>query len=255
MDDSGEGSASSGGGVEGEGHVDVVEGGVDREEGERETASAGISEHGAGGADGEAIGLGDGSQEAEPDGERNAGPDGGGPVVGEVARGQWRDRGGQEAETGGDVDAGKDKPQESNFRKRADAEAGAGRVRIEEGEPSLKNADGGDAAADAPATGSADRKKSEATNPPRDSTPVDAPVEPSFQRLPIPQPSDDPPSLGSLQVPPLAAPREEPTERTHTFHAFPPAETVTISRGGEPVDSAPNLREDPNFTWEADGIG
>ena len=48
---------------------------------------------------------------------------------------------------------------------------------------------------------------------------------------------------------------EESAERTHTFHAFPPADTVTISRRGEPVDSVPNLRDDPNFTWEADGIG
>ncbi len=48
---------------------------------------------------------------------------------------------------------------------------------------------------------------------------------------------------------------EESDERTHTFHAFPPAETVTISRRGEPVESAPNPRNDPNFTWEADGIG
>lgn len=44
-------------------------------------------------------------------------------------------------------------------------------------------------------------------------------------------------------------------ERTWTFHAFPPADTVTISSHGEPVDSVPNLHDDPNFTWEADGIG
>ena len=48
---------------------------------------------------------------------------------------------------------------------------------------------------------------------------------------------------------------EEDSMRTWTYHAFPPAETVTILRGGEPVDSLPELADDPNFTWEADGIG
>lgn len=52
-----------------------------------------------------------------------------------------------------------------------------------------------------------------------------------------------------------SATHENSTERTHTFHAFPPADTVTITRRGEPVDSMPNLQDDPNFTWEADGIG
>lgn len=48
---------------------------------------------------------------------------------------------------------------------------------------------------------------------------------------------------------------EENDERTWTYHAFPPPDTVTISRRGEPVDSLPDLVDDPNFTWEADGIG
>ncbi|CAM9846637.1 unnamed protein product [Ectocarpus fasciculatus] len=51
------------------------------------------------------------------------------------------------------------------------------------------------------------------------------------------------------------APHDEATERTHTFHAFPPADTVTILCRGEPVTGVPNLRDDPSFTWEADGIG
>lgn len=51
------------------------------------------------------------------------------------------------------------------------------------------------------------------------------------------------------------APYDEATERTHTFHAFPPADTVTILCRGEPVNGVPNLRDDPSFTWEADGIG
>ncbi|CBN77444.1 conserved unknown protein [Ectocarpus siliculosus] len=50
-------------------------------------------------------------------------------------------------------------------------------------------------------------------------------------------------------------PHDEATERTHTFHAFPPADTVTILCRGEPVNGVPNLRDDPSFTWEADGIG
>ena len=49
--------------------------------------------------------------------------------------------------------------------------------------------------------------------------------------------------------------REASSERTHTFHAFPPPETVTISRLGKPVVRAPNLIDDSSFTWEADGIG
>lgn len=48
---------------------------------------------------------------------------------------------------------------------------------------------------------------------------------------------------------------EEAVERTHTFHAFPPAETVSISCRGEPVDRVPNLKDDPSFVWEADGVG
>ncbi|CAM9395735.1 unnamed protein product [Scytosiphon promiscuus] len=71
-----------------------------------------------------------------------------------------------------------------------------------------------------------------------------------------------PPPKPSLRAPSRADPswdyfaaHENSTERTHTFHAFPPADTVTITRRGEPVDSVPNLQDDPNFTWEADGIG
>lgn len=60
----------------------------------------------------------------------------------------------------------------------------------------------------------------------------------------------------ALLLPPEASPQpQEHLERTHTFHAFPPADTVTILCKGEPVESVPNLRDDPNFTWEADGVG
>lgn len=55
--------------------------------------------------------------------------------------------------------------------------------------------------------------------------------------------------------PPLIPLRETSVEGTHTFHAFPPPETVTISRRGAPVDREPNLRDESSFTWEADGIG
>lgn len=57
---------------------------------------------------------------------------------------------------------------------------------------------------------------------------------------------------GEPSVTPL---KEAPIEGTHTFHAFPPPETVTISRRGGAVDRVPNLRDESSFTWEADGIG
>lgn len=219
------------------------------ENNERETGSAGIGGHDDRGVlsiDEEATGVGDGLQDAESDEEESAGSNGGVPVVGDGGRGQWRDREEQETKHGGDVDAGRENSQESGFPKRADVGmgAGAGRVDIEEGDDSFENAGGGDAAEDASTRSSAEPKTSGATDP-----------EPSFQGLPMPQSSNDLPLLDSPEVPPFVPPREEPAERTYTFHAFPPAETVTISRRGEPVDSVPNLREDPNFTWEADGIG
>lgn len=74
---------------------------------------------------------------------------------------------------------------------------------------------------------------------------------PSQQQTPLQQPPEDStdPSMRDF------AEQEESDERTHTFHAFPPADTVTISCRGEPVDSVPNPRADASFTWEADGIG
>lgn len=74
---------------------------------------------------------------------------------------------------------------------------------------------------------------------------------PSHPETPLQQPpeGDDGPSIGGF------AEQEESDERTHTFHAFPPADTVTISCRGEPVDSVPRPRADASFTWEADGIG
>lgn len=71
---------------------------------------------------------------------------------------------------------------------------------------------------------------------------------------PLPRPSLRAPRRAGPSVEYLAG-QGNSTELTHTFHAFPPADTVTISCRGEPVDSMPNLQDDPNFTWEADGIG
>lgn len=73
---------------------------------------------------------------------------------------------------------------------------------------------------------------------------------PSQPETPLQQPREgDGPSMGGF------AQQEESDERTHTFHAFPPADTVTISCRGEPVDRVPNPRADASFTWEADGVG
>lgn len=55
--------------------------------------------------------------------------------------------------------------------------------------------------------------------------------------------------------PPQVHAKKQHLERTHTFHAFPSPDTVTISCRGEPVKKIPNLIDDPNFSWEADGIG
>lgn len=57
------------------------------------------------------------------------------------------------------------------------------------------------------------------------------------------------------QIPPAPPLHHQHLERTHTFHAFPAPETVTISCRGEPVERVPNLVDDPNFAWEADGVG
>lgn len=54
---------------------------------------------------------------------------------------------------------------------------------------------------------------------------------------------------------PTRSTKHQASERTHTFHAFPPSNTVTVLCKGEPVDRVPKLEDDPNFTWEADGIG
>lgn len=61
--------------------------------------------------------------------------------------------------------------------------------------------------------------------------------------------------LPNEHAPRVHAQKQQHLERTHTFHAFPSPDTVTISCRGEAVKNIPNLKDDPNFSWEADGIG
>lgn len=62
---------------------------------------------------------------------------------------------------------------------------------------------------------------------------------------------------GALQgvQPPGGKNQKKVSERTLTYPMFPEPESVTILRDGKSVDHEPNLIDDPNFSWEADGIG
>lgn len=82
-----------------------------------------------------------------------------------------------------------------------------------------------------------------------------------LEQMPIPLPVKQLP-LREYHLPkalpptPLVPPQKHHhLERTHTFHAFPAPDTVTISCRGEAVERVPNLVGDPNFAWEADGVG
>lgn len=238
----------------GEAGVGVEDG--DHGEGERKVEAQPGEHRGAGvdadGSGSDATGFSDRLGEAGPavDYGQGAGTPGGE----EGERERWK-AGGERGQEGEDVDAAREpRPTAEAGSSVGELGLGIGVGEESSGSPEAVGDDGSETAADDSVAGPLEDEGGGASIPARDEPSgfIAQPLFPSSRSVEQ-SPHSPQPDLRPSSSPARA--QEDPPERTHTFHAFPPPETVTISCRGEPVDSVPNFRDDPNFTWEADGIG